>query len=161
MRSVLKKTKPFLAALAVGLIIYILPKADFKGIFNALSTIPLSIMITLIILQIVTQLLLNFQWYRLSKVMGWETSFLKLIVVNSYGVLADAITPGEKVGGEVARVVELNKRFGYKVGESTILVTIQKALSFSSLIILNLVVVLTMSNKIDFLKPMPIRILIF
>lgn len=164
MRQKLNKLKflqPVLMPMAVILIIYIALKADIRGVLMVLGDIPVWLLLTLIGLQIITQLLLNFQWYRLCRVLGWPVSFFKLMVVNSYGVVADAITPGEKVGGELTRVVQLRSYMGYSTGQSTILVTIQKALSLSALVVLNLTVVLTMANHVSFLQVWPVRMLIF
>src|SRR5690554_2900096 len=109
-------------------------------------------------MQILTQLLLNFQWYRLCQVFGWPVSFLKLLVANSYGAVADAITPGEKVGGELVRLVQIRKFLGYSTGEAAILLAIQKALSLSALVLLNLVVVATMASHLSFLQAWPARL---
>jgi uncharacterized protein (TIRG00374 family) len=157
-KSVLKKLRPYLMVLAVVLIAYVLYQSDIPGIAAAVKATPITQLLLVIGLQLITQLLLNFQWYRLSRIMGWKTSFAKLLVVNAYGVVADAITPGEKVGGEVARVVQLKSSFGYTTAQSTILVTIQKALSLCALVVLNLMVVLTMADRVSFLQPMPVRI---
>lgn len=161
MKPTLKKLQPLVMPLAAVLLVYIVLQSDFAGIMGIIHAIPVSLLLTLIGLQIVTQLLLNYQWYRLSKVLGWNTLFLKLLVVNAYGMVADAITPGEKVGGEVVRVVKLNSCLGYSTGQSTILVTIQKALSLSALVILNMMVVLTMADHVFFLQAWPVRLLIF
>lgn len=161
MRPTLKKLQPFLMPLAVVLLIYIVLQSDIAGVVDIVHDMPASLLLMLIVLQITTQLLLNFQWYRLCRVLGWPTSFFKLLVVNAYGMVADAITPGEKVGGEVARVVQLNTFLGYSTGQSTILVTIQKALSLSALVLLNLMVVVTMADHVSFLQAWPVRLLIF
>ena len=157
MKQLFKKLAPLTAVPAMALIAHTLWKVDFKSIIVALSSLPLTLIAWLIALQVLTQILLNLQWYRLSKVAGGETFFWKMLVVNSYGAIADAITPGEKVGGEALKVVQLNRKFGYTTKKSVILVTIQKALSLSSLIILNLIVVLPMADGVVFLRPFPVR----
>ena len=86
--------------------------------------------------------------------------FFRLLLVNSCGAVVDAITPGEKVGGEVARVLQLRKYLGYSTGQATILVTIQKAMSLSALVLLNLAVILTMANHVAFLQVWPVRLLV-
>lgn len=83
----------------------------------------------------------------------WLACFLlKLLVANSYGAVADAITPGEKVGGELVRLVQIRKFLGYSTGEAAILLAIQKALSLSALVLLNLVVVATMASHVSFCR---------
>ncbi len=160
MKIKLKKIQPVIMPAVAALLIYIVLKSDIKGILAVVGDIPVSLLLMLTGLQIITQLLLNFQWYRLCRVLGWPVSFFKLLVVNSYGMLADAVTPGEKVGGEIVRVAQLRKHLGYSTGQSAILVTIQKALSLSALVILNLTVVVTMADQVPFLKVWPVRLLI-
>lgn len=160
MKPMLKKFQPLVIPLAILLLIYTILQSDFVSVIGVIHTIPSSLLLKLIGLQLITQLLLNYQWYRLCKVLGWSTSFFKLLVINAYGMVADAITPGEKVGGEVARVLQLNSYLGYSTGASTTLVTIQKALSLSALVILNLLVVVTMADHVAFLQAWPVRLLL-
>lgn len=156
-----KKVQSLLMSIAVVLLVYLVRQGDLKGIFVQVGAIPVWLFLTLIGLQIVTQLLLNYQWYRLCQVFGWPTSFFQLLLVNSYGAVADAVTPGEKIGGEVVRVVKLRSYLGYSTGQSTILVAIQKALSLSALVLLNVAVVATMAHHITFLQAWPVRLLLF
>lgn len=160
MKPIFKKLHPFLMPLIIMLLIYTTRQSNFVGTLDiVLHTMPSSLLLKLIGLQVITQLLLNFQWYRLCKVFGWPTSFFKLLVVNAYGTVADALTPGEKVGGEVTRLLQLNSYLGYSAGESAILVAIQKTLSLSALVILNLMVVVTMADHVPFLQAWPVRLL--
>lgn len=161
MQPKLEKLQPLIMPVAATLLVYLAWQADLKGIFAMVASIPTGLLLTLIGLQLVTQFLLNYQWYRLCRALGWPASFFKLLVVNSYGAVADALTPGEKVGGELVRVLQLRSSLGYSTGQSTILVTIQKALSLSALVLLNLAVVVTMAKHVPFFKGWPVRMLIF
>jgi uncharacterized protein (TIRG00374 family) len=156
----LKKLKPLLVPLAILLLFYILLQSDLTEVIRIIQVMPSSLLLKLVGLQLLTQFLLNYQWYRLCKVLGWPTSFFKLMVANAYGMIGDALTPGEKVGGEVARIIQLNSYLGYSTGESTILVTIQKALSLSALVILNLLVVVTMADYVSLLQARIVRLMI-
>ena len=160
-RPKLKKLQSLVMPIAAVLLVYVVMQADLKGVFAIVGAIPLWLLLALIGLQIITQLLLNFQWYRLCRVFGWPASFFKILLVNAYGAVVDAITPGEKVGGELARLLQLRKYLGYSTGQATILVTIQKALSLSALVLLNLAAVVTMANHVSFLQVWPVRLLIF
>lgn len=153
--------KNILTILALAVVIYIVIKTDFSAIWAEIKALPLWVLAVLIGLQLVTQFTLNYQWYRLCKVLGLRANFFRLLAINAFGMVADAITPGEKVGGEVARVVQLNRRLGYDTKQSTSLVTIQKSLSLTALIILNIVALFTLSNHFDFLKPLPTRIVLY
>lgn len=149
-----------LAVLAVGVLIYIAANTDFGLIWSHVRTIPPALFVLLLCLQLVTQLALNYQWLRLCKTLGLRATFARLFIVNAYGVVVDASNPGEKVGGEIARVVQLNKVMGFTTNQSTSLVTVQKSLSLSSLLILNIVAVITLSDRVSFLSSVPVRILL-
>ena len=51
---------------------------------------------------------------------------------------------------EVARVVQMNSMLGHDTKQSTSIVTIQKSLSLTALVVLNGVAVATLSSHIDF-----------
>lgn len=153
--------KNILTTLALAVVIYIVIKTDFSAIWAEIKALPLWVLAVLIGLQLVTQFTLNYQWYRLCKVLGLRANFFRLLAINAFGMVADAITPGEKVGGEVARVVQLNRMLGFDTKQSTSLVTIQKSLSLTALIILNIVALFTLSNHFEFLKPLPTRIVLY
>ncbi|MGI5899152.1 MAG: lysylphosphatidylglycerol synthase transmembrane domain-containing protein [Christensenellales bacterium] len=149
-----------LAVLTVAALIYIAINTDFALILSHLRTIPGRLIALLLFLQILTQLSLNYQWHRLCKVLKLPAPFLRLLVVNSYGVVVDASNPGEKVGGEVARVVQLNNILGFNTNQSTSLVTIQKSLSLTALVALNIVAVIALSGRVEFLSLPYVRIIL-
>lgn len=76
------------------------------------------------------------------------------------GTLTDAANPGEKVGGEVARVVSLNRLLGLETKQSTSLVAIQKILSISALFMLTLLAVLIFGGQLSFLPTVWSRLLL-
>ena len=153
--------KTAVSIIALAVIVYIISKTDFSTIIVQMKLLPVHIISILILLQIITQLALNYQWYRICKVLGLKASFFRLLAINAYGMVADAVTPGEKVGGEVARVVQMNSMLGYDTKQSTSIVTIQKSLSLTALVVLNGVAVVTLSSHIDFLKPVFTRIILY
>jgi uncharacterized protein (TIRG00374 family) len=149
-----------LALLALGVLVYIGFNTDFGLIWSHVRKIPTPLFVLLLILQVATQLALNYQWFRLCKALGLRASFMRLLAVNAYGVVVDAANPGEKVGGELARVLQLNNMMGFSTRQSTSLVTIQKSLSLSALLMLNIVAVIAFSGKIPFLGRLSVRILV-
>ncbi len=148
------------ALLTVLLLVYALTKIDLYAVVYALKRIPLHLILLLIAMQVCTQLALNYQWYRLAKVLGLKASFRKLLVVNAYGTVVDAANPGEKVGGEFARVIQMNRILKFNTEQSTSLVTIQKILSLSALLLVTLITILTMADRIPFLASITSRILL-
>lgn len=149
-----------LAVVTVVALMVIAVRTDFGLLWAHAKAIPPALFLLLLCLQLVTQLALNYQWFRLCKTLGLKASFMRLLVVNAYGTLMDAASPGEKVGGELARVVQLNNRMGFTTNQSTSLVTIQKSLSLSSLVILNMAAVITLSDQVPLLRAVPVRLLL-
>lgn len=45
-----------------------------------------------------TQLALNYQWFRLCRTLGLQASFGELLLVNAYGTVVDAANPGKRWG---------------------------------------------------------------
>lgn len=121
---------------ALGVLVYIAWNTDYTLIWREMQFLPRELLLQLVVLQIATQLALNYQWFRLCRVLGLNASFGSLLVVNAYGTVVDAANPGEKVGGEVARVLQLRHLLGFSAHQATSLVTIQKSLSLSALLIL-------------------------
>jgi uncharacterized protein (TIRG00374 family) len=147
-----------LTVLTVAVLIYIVIKTDFRLIWAHVRTIPVGLFGILLTLQLATQFALNYQWYRLCRVLDLPVTFWKMLVVNSYGTVVDAANPGEKVGGEVARVVQLNKILGMNTNQSTALVTIQKSLSLVSLVLLNMLAIVVLMGKVQFLRAWTVRL---
>lgn len=58
-----------LAVLMAALLIYAVSKLDFAETWRQVQKLPLSLFMGLLFMQIVTQLLLNLQWYRLCSVL--------------------------------------------------------------------------------------------
>lgn len=97
------------------------------------------IWITLIFLQLLSFLLLLIQWKRISKALGKEVSFSQMISVNMRGVFYETITPGLKVGGEVAKAVSLVNEMDFTSAQASALVVIQKSISISALVFLSVI----------------------
>lgn len=147
-----------LAVITVGILVYIAIHTDFALLWSYVQTMPWALFLTLISLQILTQLALNYQWFRLGKILNLKAPFGRLLIVNAYGVVVDAANPGEKIGGEIARIIQLKRMLGLGTNQATSLVTIQKSLSLSSLLILNILAMLTLSKQISFLSTLGMRI---
>jgi uncharacterized protein (TIRG00374 family) len=159
-RSILRvlRLKNIFALAVLGMVAYILANTDFRLIWFHIRAVPLPLMMLLLCLQLITQFSLNLQWYRLCGTLNLKTSFFKLLVINSYGMIADAVTPGEKVGGELVRVVQLKRLLNYSTNQSTSLVAIQKSISLFALILLNIAAVMSLYGEFDFLKSTAVRI---
>ncbi len=135
-----KKAKKKLALRVVGYLIiivlftFIIESTDFKSIGKHLKKVEESTIVVLICLQIITQLLLAFQWNKITKRVIGKGSFLKILYIFTRGSVVEAITPGAKIGGEATRVYYLKKDFDCKTSEAVNIVLIQKCISMSVLL---------------------------
>ncbi len=135
-----KKSKKRLALKILGyvtiivLFIIIIESTDFKSIVKHLKRVEESTFVLLICLQVITQLLLAFQWSKITKRVIGKSSFIKILYIFTRGSVIEAITPGAKIGGEATRVYYLKKDFNCKTVEAVNIVLIQKCISMSVLL---------------------------
>lgn len=96
------------------------------------------IWINLVALQAFSFILLLIQWKRISGALGKEVSYRQMISVNMKGVFYETITPGLKVGGEVAKGYSLINEIGFSPAQASALVVIQKSISIFALVFLSI-----------------------
>lgn len=143
---------------AIGLIVLVFLLAllglqfDISSSVDSIKRISILHLAGLAILQIFTQTLINYQWYRIGKVIDCPMNFWNMLYINSQGNIMEAITPGAKVGGELARVYLIKKDMGYSTDEAIVVVAIQKMVSLTAFFGLNLLAILHISRKIAFLN---------
>lgn len=122
---------------------------DLTSFLISIKQVPPMGFASLLMLQVVSQLLINYQWSRIGKIMGGEHNFFKMLYVNARGMIIECVTPGVKIGGEVTRAMLLKSQLNYSGQEAATLVTIQKMVSFSSFFIINLFAFAHISNEIE------------
>lgn len=133
---------------------------DFIIIKENVKLIPTNIFILLLILQIVTQLLLALQWYKISSVIIDNSNFYKIFYILTTGSVIEALTPGAKIGGEATRLYYLKKEFDCKTDIATNIIIIQKSISMSVLFTICLGSFIYLINKISNQFPPPIQLAI-
>lgn len=116
--------------------------ADLGEIYRHLLNIDLKVVVMGCLLQIITILLINIQWYYLSKELGEKISFGQIFHMNIAGTFTESVTPSVKAGGEVAKIYILNKQGRLPLERATAVVGVQKIISFSAFLILNLISIL-------------------
>jgi len=116
------------------LLIFALTRLDMPAMWGSVTHIPPWILAALAGLQIITQLLVNIQWYQAAKFSGTNISFRNMFLINCQGAVVDSITPGVKVGGEVTRAVQISRIAGCSGGQAAAIVGVQKLFSFSAFI---------------------------
>ena len=120
---------------------------DFARFFTSIKHVHLLSFLPLLLIQIGSQLLINYQWCRIGKSMGKEHNFFKMLYINARGSIIEFITPGVKVGGEVTRAVLLKRELGYSSHDAAALVTLQKIISLFGFFVINLFAFASVSNK--------------
>lgn len=118
------------------LIVYTLSKIDYSYLLRTLNQMSLWFLAGILMLQLVSVLLVTYQWYSLTNHYLAKTSFLTLLLINFKGNIADAITPGVKVGGEITRVLALSSSTSSSKIDSFNVVFVQKSLSLLSFILI-------------------------
>lgn len=122
--------------------------ANPEEMLQSISSVNFSTLLIVLGLQVLTQLLLNLQWMGIVHSMKLNNSFWKLLCINSQGSVMESITPGVKVGGEVVRVIMMKESLGHTTAQATSVVALQKIISLSSLITLNLMAFVFLPNDI-------------
>ena len=125
------KHKWIFPSILILLLAIALWRLDMAELWRSVRQIPLWLLAVLALMQVLTQLLINLQWYAISNHAGVRVKFWQMVYVNSCGAVVDAITHGVKVGGEVARVVRLKKVTACSAEQAVTVVAIQKMFSFT------------------------------
>jgi len=148
-------------AILIILLLVALSQIDRQSLIYSVRQIPLWMIILLGILQIITQLLLNLQWYCISRLAKSSLTFWEMLYISSQGAVVDGITPGVKFGGEVTRAVQIS-RIGKLPGEqSAAIVAMQKLFSLSALFIILMFVVGYLVGQVTFLQTGYIQFIIY
>lgn len=112
---------------------------EFEDIHRSLKQLNLGVVLIAGMLQVVTLLLINYQWSYLSKTIKTRVSFKDIFDMNMLGTFVESITPSAKAGGEVSKVYVLKNNVGLSLSEATSLVTIQKTNSMVAFVIINII----------------------
>lgn len=132
----IKTTLIIIFSLLTAVLLYFLLKGfNFSLFLSSIKNLSALHLIVLSALQIFTQLLLNYQWFEITKISGGKIKFLSMLNINSHGTVAEAITPGVKIGGEVIRAVLLKKE-GIETADAAAIVAVQKMISLSAFFVL-------------------------
>ncbi len=126
-------TNCFISVVLLLCVFVLLSKVDFYEIKNAISLVPLKILLCLLCLQLLTQCLLAMQWKGISSLFLQECRFTTVFYILSTGSVIESLTPGAKIGGEVTRLYYLKKELQATTEEATQIILLQKSISMSVL----------------------------
>ena len=115
-----------------------LSRFDAENLLHSVKQIPLWSVALLLGLQIVSQLLVNFQWYQIAQFSSASVSFRDMFYINSQGAVMDSITPGVKIGGEITRAVQISRTVNCSGEQAAAVVALQKIFSLSSFFLINI-----------------------
>ena len=129
--------------IAVGLVISVLLVVaifhlDVDLLVESLLSLSPWVLVLLFALQIITQLLINLQWYLIAKASGSPIAYRDMVYIHSQGSIVDAITPGVKIGGEMTRGVLLAKIGQYTPSQAGAVVAVQKIISILAMAVVML-----------------------
>ena len=138
--SILKKHYKWLILISLtALLIYLVKPADLHELADSLHHVKRTDILILLALQVLSQLLVYYQWHHICRQSGLSIRFRTLVYINLYGTVIEAVTPGAKIGGEVFRVWQLKKVGRSNTQQATSIVLMQKTFSMSAFLIASLV----------------------
>ena len=123
---------------SIGLI-YLIGILDINTILFHLKAMPMDLLFLCLFLQLVTVVLLTLQFKFIISWVKKGSSFLDVLKMNLKGNIVDSISPGVKVGGEVARIYEIRHSLNLDYGQAVVVVGLQKTISILSFLILTIV----------------------
>lgn len=123
----------------IPLLLILIKLIDISEIKTSITLIESKTLLTLVLLQFTTILLVNLQWYTLAFALGTKISFRSLLHINMVGTFVESITPSLKAGGELSKIAIIKKQDGYNLGKATALVGVQKVISMFSFLLINFI----------------------
>lgn len=144
MKSI-KKILYLLLVLGTGLLVI---NFDSNSLYLNLKMIDGKLLILALFLQVLTMVLIGFQWYSLARLLDPKIAYKDIFIMNCKGNIIDAITPGAKVGGELARVYDIRNKLGLNLKDSILLVGLQKTISIISLLLLSVLSLVWFTSRL-------------
>ena len=133
---------------------------DPQDLIYSTRQIPLWALILLFALQIVTQLMINFQWHQVAKSFTSPIKFTEMLYLNAQAQIIH-IAPAGHIGGDVFRAVQI-KRAGNISGEqSASIVAIQKLFSLGAFFTISLLSIGFFIGEVPWLQETYIRFLLY
>lgn len=157
-----KKFKILVNIIIFGLFIFLLTQLDYISMMGAISQVPLTLLIGLVIIQLTDLCIVNFEHMRLAKTVGYHMSFLKMLYIVCLGHIFDGITPGGGVGGEAIKIMQLKRQADVPYTTGTAVVLSQKTISTCALIFFCLLgfIYMVATNSINMALWMQIGIIV-
>ena len=160
----LKWIQLFSAVTILSLLFFILTRLDaqldVQSLFESLRQIPAWSVALIFALQIVSQLLINIQWYQIAKSFGSPIGFFEMLNINA-GAEIIHVFPAGHVGCDVYRAVQINCVGNITTEQSVSIVAIQKLFSLSSFFIISLISMSFFIRQVPWLQDTSLQLLLF
>lgn len=134
---------------------------DVNTLCQSMARISPGLIAILLGLQVITQLLLNVQWVRIARFTNIPVSFMNMLYINSQGSVIESITPGVKIGGEVARAILISRVSGCRGEEAASVVAVQKLFSLSAFFLINMFAVGYLIGQVPLFNALYIQIAVY
>ena len=116
--------------------------SDFNKVYESIKSVDMIIIIQGCLLQIITIVLVNIQWYTIGLQIGEKVSFKDMFHINMAGTFTESVTPSVKAGGELTKIIMLKSIANISGSKATAIVGVQKVLSIFPFLALNIVALL-------------------
>lgn len=127
---------------------WLILNTDFKSFWLQLGRLPWWLLPVLLGLQVLTQLLITYQWHHLTGLVLGCSHFAKLLHIFARGTVIEGVTPGAKIGGEAVRLYLIKREFSCTTSEAVSIIAMQKSISMSVLLSLCLAALLHIGSRI-------------
>lgn len=139
LQTVKKNVKKILYAVLILLFLYLIKTLDIEEIRESLKNIDLRFFAAALALQLASVVLVNIQWLNIVRWTGRKPKFIDMFKVNCIGNIVDSLTPGVKLGGEIARIYRMETVLKTGKAESAAITAMQKTVSLFSFLTITII----------------------
>lgn len=126
-----KGLKWLFAAVVLFFLVLAARQFDPQSLLDSLRQIPLWAVLLLFGLQLVTQLLINWQWHSIARSFASPLTFHEMLYINAQAEIIH-IAPAGHIGCDVFRAVQINRAGNVSGEQAASVVAIQKLFSLSA-----------------------------
>lgn len=123
------KKRHVLYTIGLAAVAALLYQTDWPNVLSGIRGFNPAHLVVVCALQVMTLLLIAFQWRGIAAQLGVRIPFWQMFAINLAGTFVECVTPAVKAGGEAYKVVLLKEKVGLTGGASAAVVATQKALS--------------------------------
>ena len=156
----LKYLKWLITAAVLLFLFLALLQFDLQSLIDAARQIPLWSVVLLFALQIITQLMINFQWHQIAKGFASPLRFGEMLYINAQAEMIH-IAPAGHIGCDVFRAVQINRAGKVSGEQAASVVAIQKLFSLSAFFTISLISVGFFIGQVPWLQEVHLQFLLY